>query len=153
MKKFYSLALKTLCLTLMIVSLTACEFDTSPEPDYPTYVTYTISVGNTAFSGPEQLLTDINTWVKNNEMRYDTPANYSSGSPSEFAKTDAEAVQKYEEFVPKVKAYFEEVKGKLNSKVYGSDVNSVHGTFYVFVARTQGQGGNLKSETIELVYP
>lgn len=153
MKKIYNLSLLTVCLILAIATFSACEFDTSPEPDYPSYVTYTISVGNTEFSGPEELLTDIDLWIKNNQIIYDTAAKYSSGAPSEFSQQDAEAVKKYDEFVPKVKAYFEEVKGKIAAKAYGDDVNSVNGTFYVFVSRGQGQGRDLKSETIRLVYP
>lgn len=153
MKKIYNLFLLTICLILATATFTACEFDTSPEPDYPSYVTYTISVGYTTFEGSELVLTDIETWIKNNQIIYDTPAKYSTGAPSEFSQQDAEAVKKYDEFVPKAKAFFEEVRGKLNVKAYGSDVNSVKGTFYVFVTRGQGDGRDLKSETINLVYP
>lgn len=152
MKKIYRLSLLTICFLLSMTALTSCEFDTSPEPDYPKYVTYTISVGHTSYSGPDAFLSDIMTWVKDNQVIYDTPANYTTGAPSEFTQQDAEAVQKYNAFVPKVKAYFEEMRGKLNNKVYG-DSPKVNGTFYVFVTRGQGQGRDLKSETITFVYP
>ena len=130
MKKIYRLSLLTICFLLSMTALTSCEFDTSPEPDYPKYVTYTISVGHTSYSGPDAFLSDI----------------------MKFTQQDAEAVQKYNAFVPKVKAYFEEMRGKLNNKVYG-DSPKVNGTFYVFVTRGQGQGRDLKSETITFVYP
>lgn len=144
---------------LLMGALLACDWDDldkSDDPDHPLYVSYTISVGQTAFDGPEQLLADINAWVKANQIMFDRQVNYSTGDPSEFTKTDAEAIKKYEEFVPKFKSYLEDVKRRVADGFYTTaeqpDV-TVHARFYTFAARVQGTGNNLKSETFELNWP
>lgn len=149
MKKLFFMSLM---LISSLMAFNSCEFDDSPEPDYPSYVTYTISAHYTQYSGPDQLLADIMTWVKANEDIYDTPARYSTGAASEFAKPDAEAIQRYNAFLNKFKAYMEEMRHEVDKGTYGPNIQ-VNGQFYVFAARTQGQDGNLKSETVPLVYP
>ena len=149
MKKFY---IVSILLISSLLALTSCEFDTSPEPDYPLYATYTISANYTQFSGPAQLLTDIMQWVKANQDIYDTPVRYSTGAATEFAKTDAEAIERYNEFLIKFKAYLVEASKKVAEGAYGSAAQ-VNGQFYVYAARTQGQDGNLKSESVPLIYP
>lgn len=153
MKQIYKYALALACIILATTSFTSCDWDNSPEPEHPMFVTYTISAGNVSFSGPEQLLTDIMAWVKANSIIYDTKVNYTSGEASEFTTTDAEAATKYEnEFVPKFKAYLNEVKSKLATGAYGRDVE-VRASFYTFANRAQGKQGDLKYEHIEFIYP
>ena len=141
------------CLILAATAFTSCEWDTSPEPEHPLYVTYSITAGNIDFSGPELLLTDMQEWIKANQYIYDKQVNYSTGEASEFANTDNEAIKKYEnDFLPKFKAYLEEVKGKLKSGAYGEGV-VVNATFYATASRTQGKDGNLRYEQFKLDYP
>jgi len=136
----------------LTVSLTSCEWDSSPEPEHPLYVTYTISAGESAFSGPDQLLIDMQAWIKANQIVYDRSVNYSTGDKSEFTETDAEAITKFEEFLPKFKTYLEEIKSKIASGTYGNGV-TVDATFFVFASRGQGNDKDLKYETVKLVYP
>lgn len=144
-------------IVLTLAGITSCDWeklDRSPEPEHPLYVTYTISASSLEFAGPDQLLIDIQTWIKTNQIAYDKQVNYKSGEASEFSKTDAEAVKKYEEFVPKFRAYLEEVKKKLATGTYGELTNgSVSALFSVYAARTQGEGGNLKYDQIKFTYP
>jgi hypothetical protein len=153
MKTFQNISMLMVCIILAATAFTSCEWDTSPEPDHPLYVTYTITASNIDFSGPEQLLPDMRAWIKANQIIYDKPVSYSTGEASEFTKTDAEAIKKYEEeFLPKFKAYLEEVKGKLKSGDYGAGA-VVNATFYTAATRTQGKDGNLKYEQFTLAYP
>ena len=153
MKKIYTLAL-LLSSMLMLVGLSSCEFDTSPEPpDYPIYVTYIITAQNLSFEGPQTLLNEIDQWIKDNRVAYDIRMNYSTGDPSEFTKQDAEAVKKYEEFLPKFKTYLDkEIKGKLGKGDYET-VKQVKATYSVTAKRVQGQQGDLKYEQVNFVYP
>lgn len=142
---------------LTIAGITSCDWeklDRSPEPDHPMYVTYTISASSLEFAGPDELLEDIEAWIKTNQIAYDKKVSYKSGEASEFTKTDAEAVKKYEEFVPLFKAYLEEVKKKLAAGAYDELTSSgVSALFAVYAARTQGQQGNLKYDQIKFSYP
>lgn len=141
-------------LMLLLAFFTSCEWDASEEPDHPLYVTYTISAGSVEFVGPDQLLQDIQTWIKANQDVYDVQVTYNTGDASEFAATDAEALKKYEVFRPKFKAYIEEVKRKLESGAYSDQgSNTTKAKFYISATRTQGQGGHLKYEEIELFHP
>jgi len=149
MKKSYFMFLVLIC---SLFAFSSCEFDNSPEPDYPLYVTYTISAGYTQFTGPDQLLADIQEWVKANHTIYDKSVHYSTGAASEFANADAEAKVKYNEFLAKFKAHMTEVQQQLASGAYGTGIQ-VDGRFYVFVARAQGEGGHIQSESVSLVYP
>ena len=154
MKKFYSISLLLACIILSVVSFASCEFDTSGEPDHPTYATYVISAGCHEFNGSNQVLKDINTWIKDNTIYYMEEVNYSTGAPEEFAKSDAAAIKQYEEvFIPKFKAYLEDVKKKFAAGAYEDAGSSVIGKFYVFVSREQGQNKDLKSESVDLIYP
>jgi len=153
MKQIYKYALSLACIILAATSFSSCEWDNSPEPDHPLYVTYTISAGSVSFEGPEELLNEMLAWIKANAIIYDTQVNYTSGTASEFAKTDAEATQKYEtQFMPKFRSYLNEVKGKLASGAYGSNVQ-VKATFYTFASRGQGEQRDLKYEQVEFVFP
>jgi len=155
---FKQSSLRLLCVILALTAVfTSCELDDSPEPDHPLYVTYSISADNMSFDGPEQLLLDIKSWIKTNQVVYDKQVSYTTGEASEFAKTDAEAVKKYEEFLPKFIAYLDEVKKKLAANAYRDDPSWTSGkvtaTFYAWASRTQGQDGHLKYEQLEFVYP
>jgi len=144
-------------LLLSMTTVSSCDWeklDRSPEPEHPLYVTYTISASSLDFTGPEQLLLDIQDWIKANNSIYDKQVNYKSGEASEFTQTDAEAVKKYEEFVPKFKAYLDnEVKDLLRSGHYGEPTATVSALFSIYAARTQGESGNLKYEQISFTYP
>lgn len=156
MKLPFKSVLALACLILAGSVFSSCnweKFDTSPEPEHPLYVTYTISAGNLEFNGPDQLLHDIQGWIKENQEVYDKKVNYTTGELSEFSKTDTEAVKKYEEFTPKFRAYLKEMTQKLDAKAYGDDITSVSALFYVAASRTQGESGNLKYEQIKYSYP
>lgn len=153
MKQIYKYALAIVCMIITTAAFTSCEWDTSPEPEHPMYVTYTLSAGCVSFSGPDQLLDDIEDWIKVNSISYDTPVNYSSGDASEFTTTDAEAVKKYNnEFLPKFNSFLNELNSKLNSGTYGKGI-SVKATFYTFAKRVQGQQSDLKYDQFEYSYP
>lgn len=141
------------CLVLALAAFTSCEWDTSPEPEHPLYVTYTITAGTVQYVGPELLLPEIEGWIKANQIVYDKAVKYSTGEASEFTKTDTEAATKYENtFVPKFKAYLDELTGKLASGTYGDSV-TVNATFYITAYRTQGQDGSLRYEEFNYVFP
>ena len=143
---------------LMLPAFSSCDWDdidTSEDYDHPLYVSYTISVGQFEFTGPDQLLLDINAWIKANQIMYDRKVEYSTGEPEEFAKTDAEALKKYNEFVPKFKSYLDDVRRRLGEGLYATEEQpkvSVHAKFYTFASRVQGKENDLKSDTFELVY-
>lgn len=151
-EKYYKLLTS---LILAVVTFTSCEWDKSPEYDHPTCVTYAISSGILSFEGPEQLQRDILAWIKENSIDYDKEVSYSTGEASEFTKTDAEAIKKYnEEYLPKFKSYLDELRRKLGLGTYGELPNGkVRILFYTTASRTQGQGGNLKYEQFEFNYP
>ena len=153
MRQIYKYALALVCMVLATTSFTSCEWDTSPEPDHPMYVTYTITAENATFDGPEELLDEIKAWIKANSIIYDTQVKYTTGEASEFTNTDAEAVKKYEnEFVPRFQAYLNELNSKLASGLYGNGV-SVKSLFYTYAKRSQGKQGDLKYDQFEFVYP
>ena len=153
MKKIYTLAI-LLASVLLLVGVTSCEFDRSPEdPDYPIYVTYIITAENLSFDGPEKVLKEIDQWIKSNRVAYDVRMNYSTGDPSEFTKQDAEAIKKYEEFLPKFKAYLEkDLKAKLSSAEF-ENVKQVKATYSVTARRVQGQQGDLRYDQVDFIYP
>ena len=153
MKAIQKLSMLLVCLMLSLATFTSCEWDDSPEPEHPLYVTYTITAGTIQYTGPELLLPEIQAWIKANQIVYDKGVNYSTGDASEFAKTDAEAIKKYnDEFSPKFKAYLKELDSKLAGGTYGDNA-TVNATFYMAASRTQGQDGNLAYEEIQYVYP
>lgn len=141
------------CLILAVMSFDSCEFNNIPDPEHPTYVSYTISAGSLSFTGPDQVLADIRSWIKENQLVYDVEVNYSTGEKSEFTKPDNEAIIKYEKFVPKFKAYLSELKTKLDAGKYGNIEHPITAIFYVSAVRTQGQDGTLKYDQIDFHYP
>ena len=153
MKIAKRLSLLLACLILSLSTFNSCDLDTSPEPDHPLYVTYTISASSLEFTGPEKLLLDFQAWVKENQVVYDKQVSYKTGDASEFSKTDAEAVKKFEEFQPLFKTYLNELKKKLENGVYGNPPSNVAAMFCIYASRTQGEGGNLKYEQIKFSYP
>ena len=153
MKKLYKFSLFITILVVACASFSSCGIDsTEDDPDFPLYVTYTISVYNEKYSGPNQVLTMINKWVENNKTIKDERVDYKTGAPEEFASMDQEYINKYNEFVPKFKAFLEETKTKLANGSYG-DVKQVNGHFVVYCSRIQGQGNQLASEGIDFTYP
>lgn len=137
---------------IAVAAFTACEWDSSPEPEHPLFVTYIITAGVDEYTGSDELLQDINKWIKTNQKAYDVEVSYSSGAASEFAQTDAEAIKIYEAFAPKFKAFLNECLAKLAKGNYEPD-NQVNATFFIAATRTQGQGGGLKYEKVQLIYP
>lgn len=152
------LSLMLACVLLAATAFISCDWDASPDPEHPLYVTYSVSAGYVSFQGPDLLLQDIQAWIKDNQIVYDKAVNYSTGEASEFEKTDAEAVKKYEEFAPKFKTYLNNVvmtnlkEGKYDDKETNTKA-SVTAIFFVSAARVQGQNGNLKYEEIKFSYP
>lgn len=152
MKRIYQCAIAFTCLIMASVAFNSCEWDTSEDADFPLYVTYTISADYRVHVGPDSLFMDIKQWIRANQKAYDVKVNYSTGDPSEFTTTDAAAISHYEDFVPKFKAYLEEVKAKLAAGKY-MDAHEVSATFCTYAARVQGQNGTLRYEEFEFTYP
>ena len=141
------------CLLLVVTSYSSCGFSTPEDPEHPIYVTYTISGSEVSFVGPDQLLIDIKSWFKANTIADDVRVNYVTGEQSEFAKTDAEWIKKYEDiFIPKFKAYLEELNTKLSLGTYGK-VEQVKMTLCTYASRVQGQQGTLKYDQYEFSFP
>lgn len=159
MKKFKTLASVLLTLVFTVTGVTSCDWDASPEPEeFPLYVTYAITAGSVSFTGPDQLLTDIQTWINANQTFYDKSVNYTTGEASEFEKSDAEAVKKYEEFASKFKKCLEDditnslKAGKYDDAEAGTKA-TVQAVFYISATRAQGQQGKLKYEEVKFTYP
>jgi len=153
MKNLYRLSLLITCFVIACTVVSSCGLDTPEDPDFPLYVTYNISVEVEDFNGSNQLLADINKWVETNKFAYDEKVNYTTGAPEEFAESDKKAIEeKYDVFVPKFKAFLEEIKSKLANGTYG-DHKQVKARFLVYCSRMQGQGKLLASEVIDFVYP
>ena len=138
---------------MAFTALNSCDWDTSPEPDHPLYVAYTISASTSDLIAPIDLKQDINLWIKANQLTYVKQVNYSTGDASEFTKTDNQAISEYEKFLPLFQSYLEEVKAKLAAGTYGKITTPIDVTFAVFAKRDQGEGGNLKYDQVKLVYP
>lgn len=158
MKILKNFSLVLVCALLAATSFSSCDWDASNEPEHPLYVSYSISAGYISFIGPDQLLLDIQSWIKANQFVYDKQVDYDTGEASDFEKTDKDAVKKYEEFAPKFKAYLEgEVKKDLAAGKYNNaETNTpatVISTFYISATRVQGKGGNLKYEEFKFSYP
>ena len=153
MKSLYKTSLLLFSMILASALFVSCEWDTSPEPEHPLYITYTVSASTSDLIEPLELQQDISAWIKANQKVYDKQVNYSTGEASEFAKTDAEAVAAYETFLPSFTAYLDQVKAKLAAGDYGEITTPIRVTFEVFAKRTQGEGGNLKYNQISFAYP
>lgn len=152
MKKLYTLIALLLASVLLTTVNSSCEFDTSDEPDFPVYVSYSVTAGYLNYNGPQELINDFEAWVTENNSIYDTRLSYTTGEASEFAKTDAEAIQKYDAFVAKFRVFLDEAKSKLASGHYGS-ISNVTATFCTYAARIQGKDNHLRYEEYEFVYP
>ena len=153
MRQFVKTSLLLFSMMIASAVFTSCEWDTSQDPPHPLYVSYTITASTAEFVGPQLLLQDINAWIKENQLVYDKAVNYTTGEASEFAKTDAQAVSEYEIFLPKFRAYLDEVKTQLAAGKYGEITNPVSAIFAVYAKRTQGKEGNLKYDQIKFTYP
>lgn len=145
----------SMLLVVLALSFTSCDWDNSPEPPHPTYVTYTISARAESFEGPEALRSDFEGWTKKNAVVYDRQINYSTGDVSEFAKHDVEALKNFETFKPEFITYLNELKERVNNGKFGKDIANAkaQATFYVFAERSYGDNSNLKSEKVEFSYP
>lgn len=153
MKRIYTFLLGFAALLAVAGIAVSCGISSSEDPEYPLCVSYTVSAGEVSFTGPDQLLIDMKAWIKANQQVYDVQVKYSTGDPSEFTKTDAEAIRKYEEeFLPKFKSHLNEVIAELDKGSYGKSA-TVKATFYTFASRLQGKQGDLRYEHIELNYP
>ena len=111
MNKIHEFTLLLVSVILISTGFSSCGLGGKEDPEYPLYVSYVISAGETSFEGPEQLLIDIKAWINDNQIAYDRKVNYSSGASSEFETTDAEAIDKFDtEFIPKFNAYLGQIK-------------------------------------------
>ena len=154
MKKFYKFSLFITCFIFACISFSSCGINTTEDPDFPLYVTYSISVYCDEFNGPDQLLTNINKWVDDNHYAYDEKVNYSTGAPEEFTTSDKMAVEeKYNVFLPKFKTFLEETRTKLANGAYGDAKQQVKAHFIVYCSRLQGQGNTLACDGIDFIYP
>ena len=153
MNKIHEFALLLISVLLISTGFSSCGLGGKEDPEYPLFVSYSISAGEVSFEGPEELLKDIKSWINTNQIAFDRKVNYSSGAASEFETTDAEAIKKFdEEFMPKFVAYLNEVKNKLASGTYG-DSPTVKASFGVYASRGQGENRSIKYEVVNLVYP
>ena len=153
MKLLHKTSLLLATLLLSIAAFTACDWDNSPEPEFPTMVTYMISASYTEYVGPDELLTDILAWIKENKTGYAANANYTTGAKSEFVTQDAEAAKKMDAFLEKFKNYLENtIKPALAAGTYGDNPH-VDGKFYTFAMREQGEDRTVKTASVFLVYP
>lgn len=146
----------SLLLAAMLLSLTvftSCDWDNSPEPEYPSKVTYSISADYTEFDGPEQLLLDIKSWIEDNKTGYLADASYSTGAASEFVNQDAQAAKVMDQFTAKFINYLQTtVKEALAAGTYGEGVQ-VNARFYTYVQRDLGQDRDVKVTLVPFVYP
>lgn len=139
----------------MLLALSLCNSCGIPEdPEFPSFVSYTVSGDVISItSDSEELLTDINAWLKANAIYIDVRMNYSTGEASEFADHDAEAVKKYEQqYIPKFNAYLTDLRAKLASGVYG-EIDVVKITFCTYAKREQGKQNTLAYDQHEFTYP
>ena len=152
MKLFYKFCIACACMFIAATSLSSCDWDSSPDYDHPTYVTYSVTATDISFIGPEQLLHDIQTWIEANQSIYDTKIEHPTGGDSDYVASDAEAVAKYEAFASKFKAYLNELQGKLEADKYGSGTK-VKAQFAISATRMQGNDRTIRQETVDFVYP
>lgn len=143
----------SMLLVVLALSFTSCDWDNSPEPEHPTYVSYTVSAWQESYDGPTILASDITDWIKRNTIIHEEKVNYSTGELSEFAKTDPTIYPYYDTFKSKFTTYLNnEVKTHLANGDYGKDVK-VQATYVVYANRSYGDGKELKSEKVTFSYP
>lgn len=151
MKKFYRFLSLTGVLLIVLALCNSC--DRPEDPEFPSFVSYNITGDVLSYDGPEQMLPDIKAWLRTNDMSYDTKANYSTGEPSEFTETDAEAVNKYQQqYLPKFMTYMNELYAKIDAGTYGK-LDKVKITFCTYASRTQGKQNTLAYDQFEFSYP
>ncbi len=139
-------------LAVLALSLISCDWDTSPEPDHPTYITYTISAITENFNGPSMLQSDMEKWIKKNTVIYYEKTNTLAGNETDYARNDPEALKKYEAFKSTLSTFLSTgIKAEIDKGTYGvsKDIKA-QGTFQVYVDR---DGSVLKSEKMEFSYP
>jgi hypothetical protein len=137
---------------IISAAFSSCNLDDSPEYDHPVYVSYTITATDVSFTGPEQLLLDIQAWINANQLIYDVKVNNSVADHSDYTASDTEARNKFETFASKFKAYLAEVEAKLAAGGYGASAQ-VKAQFSITATRMQGNDRTLQSETVDLLYP
>ncbi|MBQ6080683.1 MAG: hypothetical protein IJK93_10470 [Muribaculaceae bacterium] len=152
MKQFYKTCMTCALMLLFSAAFSSCNLDDSPEYDHPVYVSYTITATDISFTGPEQLLLDIQEWINANQLIYDVKINNSTGEQSDYAQSDTEARNKYGTFASKFKAYLAEVEAKLAAGGYGASAQ-VKAQFSITATRMQGNDRTLQYEAVDLVYP
>jgi hypothetical protein len=153
MNKLHKYTLMLVTILLAVTAFSSCDWDNSPEPEYPTKVTYSISASYTEFSGPDELIKDIKDWIQKNQTGYAADANYTTGAASEFVRQDAQAAQEMNKFLKLFQDYLNnDVRKALAAGTYGQDV-TVRIAFYVYVVRYQGEDRTVKTETVMFTYP
>lgn len=151
MKKYYRFL--SLAVILLIVMALCNSCDRPEDPEFPSFVSYNITGDILSDNVPEQMLPDIKAWLRANDMSYDTEVNYSTGDASEFAESDAVALNKYQQqYLPKFRAYLNELYAKIAAGTYGK-LDNVKITFCTYASRTQGKQNTLAYDQFELVYP
>lgn len=153
MKSLHKTRIILATLLLSTLAFTSCDWDNSPEPEFPSKVTYSISADYTEFDGPEQLLLDIQAWVQENKEGLALDGNFSSGAASEFANVDAQAAKQLDAFTTKFRNYLNTtVKSALDAGTYGDNVR-VNAKFYTYVVRGQGENPSVKTTSVFFTYP
>ena len=152
MKLFHKFWIACACMFIAAASLSSCDWDTSPDYDHPTYVTYSVTATDVSFTGPEQLLLDIQAWIEANQFIKDIKIEHPTGGDSDYVSSDAEVIRKYEAFASKFKAYLNDLKGKLEADKYGSGTKVIS-QFAISATRMQGNDRTLRQETVDFVYP
>ena len=151
MKQIFRFLSLAVCALFVMVVCHSC--DRPEDPEFTSYVTYNISGNELTFDGPEQLLPDIKAWFKDNVISYDVKLSYSTGEASEFTASDEAAVKKYDqEYMPKFRAFMNDLRSKLSSGAYGK-LENVKITFCTYASRVQGKQNTLKYEQHEFSYP
>ena len=142
-----------MCLMLFMAVNNSCGLGLPKDPEFPSYVSYSISGDVLSLTGPDQLLRDVRAWLSENAIYIESRVDYSTGDPSEFVQTDAAAIKRYqEEYIPKFKAYLNELNATIARGTYGA-VDAVKITFCTYARREQGQQNTLKYEQYEFSYP
>ena len=154
MKKISRVLSLAVCMLFALSLCNSCRLGTPEDPDFPSYVSYSIT-GDVLSSNDatDQLRSDVKAWLKDNAIYLEEQVNYSTGDASEFAKTDQEAIKKYEnQYMPKFRNFLNSLSDKLNSGTYGK-VTGVKITFCTYARREQGKENTLVYEQHEFIYP
>lgn len=142
------------CMLFALSLCNSCGFSTPEDPDFPSYVSYSIT-GDVLSSeaASDQLLADVKAWLKDNAIYFEEQVDYSTGEASEFAKTDQGAIKRYEDvYMPKFRNYLNSLRDKLSNGTYGK-VTGVKILFCTYARREQGKENTLAYEQHEFIYP